>query len=230
MSGTQVVLAAAVAAVVIFAVLVAMGREESQREKARLREVREWTDAHGWTFASGNPRPPWRNRPPREGLELGLLLEGQVGGHDATIACGAYDVQRASANLGFGNKRIHTAAYQLTVLTVRAEDGTPEMEIRERGLGVELMRSLARNATDADAFDARFEVMPPEARGRLTEEAIQAHLDGVVPAWSVRSGEIMAVLPGRTRAEDLDACLAVLERLGEIVATTWDAPGPGEER
>ncbi|WP_026415740.1 hypothetical protein [Actinomadura oligospora] len=223
MSGTQLVLAAAVAAIVIFAAAGGMAYAQSRGEKARLRGVREWADAHGWAFADENLRPPWRGRPPHENLRLGLLLGGRVGERDATIACGSYDVRRTVAAAD-GAERGETATYHLTVLTVQAEDGTPDMEVRERGLGAKLMGSLARNATDADAFDARFEVEPPEARGRLRETAVQAHLDSEIPAWSVRDGEITAVLPGRTRAEYLDGHVATLERLGEIVATTRIAP------
>ncbi|MEV5575007.1 hypothetical protein AB0L06_33640 [Spirillospora sp. NPDC052269] len=227
MSGTQTVLAAAAVAVMIFAVAGGMVYARNQVDKARLRGVREWADAHGWAFTDENPRPPWHDRPPQEDFRLGLLLEGQVDGRDATIGCGSYDV-RKSVGGADGSKRSQNVTYHLTVLTVRAEDGTPDMEVRERGLGAKLMASLARNATDADAFDARFEVEPPEARGRLSAVAVQAHLDSEIPAWNVRDGEITAVLPGRTRAEDLDGHVAMLRRLGEIVATTGNAAASPE--
>ncbi|RMI39618.1 hypothetical protein EBO15_29060 [Actinomadura harenae] len=208
----------AAAAAAILAVAGRVAYRRNQGEKARLREVREWADTHGWAFTGENPRPPWQDRSPHENVTLGYLLEGRVADRDATIGSGAYVVPKTIA-AGDGSKRGETATYHLTVLTVRAGDGTPDMEIQARGLGAKLMGSLAQNATDADAFDARFEVRPPEARGRLSGAGVQALLDSEVPAWSVRDGEIMAVLPGTTRAEDLDGHVAVLSRLTEIVRT-----------
>ncbi|WP_158588130.1 hypothetical protein [Actinomadura logoneensis] len=240
MSETQWGLWATAVAVTIIAVAGGAAYARSQGEKARLRGLREWADVHGWTVTDGDIAPSWRDRVPFEDFRLDLLLRGELDGRPAAVGSGSCTVRkppgpaagtsgpatRAGGASAEGTSATATAAapgrgeaatYRLTVLTVQGDPATPDMEVRERGLGAKLMESLAADATDEDAFEARFEIVPAEARGRLSDAAVQAHLDSEVPAWSVRGGEIMALLPGEPRAADLDGHLAVLRRLTEIV-------------
>ncbi|MEV4255356.1 hypothetical protein AB0J52_19565 [Spirillospora sp. NPDC049652] len=226
MSETQWGLWAAAVAVAILGVVGGAAYARSQGEKARLRGLREWAAAHGWTVADGHAGVPWRDRVPFETFRPGIVLLGEVDGRPASVGGGSYSV-RKTVGLADGAERSETATYHLTVLTVRGEHGTPDMEIRGRGLGAKLMESLAAH-TAADAFEARFEVVPDEARGRLSDAAVQAHLDSEVPAWSVRDGEIMAVLPGKPHAEELDGHLDVLRRLTAVVPAADGTPAPPE--
>ncbi|MFC4910411.1 hypothetical protein [Actinomadura gamaensis] len=155
------------------------------------------------------------------GAAAGAAADAAPGaGADAGGRTGAAEAGSGAAGAGTGPAgvgRSEAVTYHLTVLTVRIGDGAADMEVRERGLGAKLMGSLAGTPTDADAFDARFEIEPAEARARLSDEAVQAHLDSEVPAWSLRDGVVMTVLPGRTRPQDLDGHIALLRRLAEIV-------------
>lgn len=200
------------AAAAVTLLTVAIVRANTRVERRRLDALYAWTMANGWQLQEGDVPTYWRQRLAHlSRFRIRRQAHAIVRGLPVTAADCHYTVHSTD---GQGNSTSNDVS--ITVWVARLPGGWPDIEVRGRGLGSRMLRSLGRPSAIESGhpeFDQRFQVDaadPRAAHALLSPALVDAHLRGQAPQWSLHRGELVITQTGRLTP---DAILPGVERL-----------------
>lgn len=219
---------AVVVALVILAV--AIGR---RRERERRDDLHRWAANHGWTLVP-HPAVDWSTRlPGRNARGVTLALTGPLWGRRASVADYSYtETTSTSTSDGQGGTTHGTQSttHHHTVLVVHLERPSPYLGIQPRGTLAKWGRALFGTgaALGREQFDKNFQVVgePGASPYPLSEALLTAHVEGVVPPWTLQGTDLMATSPGRLKdPETIPQLIGPLYRVADLLSGR--VPGSG---
>lgn len=198
-------------------VLLVAGSTVLSARRRRAERLLAWARANGWILTE---RPPadWARRLPggnRNGV--GPALSGHARGRPVTVAeYSVTDVRTTTVTDGVGGVATSDTpvAHFYIVVVTRVLRPLPDIDVEPRtgvarlfpGDGSPPRAGLARvfpgdgSPSGDPRFDRAFRLRtadPAAIPAWCTAPLIQAHLDGLVPAWTLTGAELMTVEPGR---------------------------------
>ncbi|MET8779712.1 hypothetical protein AB0H49_28930 [Nocardia sp. NPDC050713] len=168
-----------------------------RRRRAAGQTFSEWGTPHGWRFEMA-PLVPWTARlPGRNPTGLGATLTGELGGHQVTVADYSYQTSAWNGQI------VHTTTHRFVVVVVLLERPYPPVAVVDVAALSEPGSALFSDVpvtTGHRDFDHRFRVTAVDtnyARLLVGPQLIAAHLEGVVPRWSLAGHELLSYQTGR---------------------------------
>lgn len=200
-AGGLLVCVAVPVAVVVLAVVLGRRRERERREA-----LQAWASANGWTIVS-RPDVDWSSRlPGRNRRGVTLALTGPLWGRRASVADYSYtETSTTSTPDGQGGATHGTRSttHHFTVLVVHLDRPSPYLGVQPRGTLSKWGRALfgAGATLGHERFDKDFRVVgePAGSPYPLSPALLAAHVDGVVPAWTLQGTDLMTCTPGRLK-------------------------------
>ncbi|WP_117209264.1 hypothetical protein [Allorhizocola rhizosphaerae] len=218
-------------------VLVAIGLISAAVSRARDRryaeQVSAWAAGLGWRFREGGGGT-WTGRMP-QGIRNGvrLLVEGSHHGYPVSIAHYWWQTREnhpvTRTTYVNGQTRTETrwetriVNHDATVHIVHLPEQLASVTVTDRGLGSRMARALgmSKSADVGDAeFDRRFRVETDDPAGMalMTHELVRAHVDAIVPLWSVDGRDLLSVQDNaRLRTDTALAYLDGLVRVADLL-------------
>jgi hypothetical protein len=171
-------------------VVLSAARKQQQRATDAFQA---WALHSGWQLYVGDVPTPWRDRLSHlRRFYIRRLVRGTARGLAVAAADCGYEEQGVVVD---GVQQ--TNHRDLAVFTALLPGMWPDIEVRPRGLGSRIMRSLGVRAaidTGYPAFDQRFLVEvhdPSVVPALLSPGLVDAHVRGQAPPWSIRGGELL---------------------------------------
>lgn len=218
--GTAVVLVVVVVAVVAVLITVSLAMDRKYRAA-----VSAWAAAQGWRYREGGGGPWAARLPSGNARKVRLQVEG-FRGHPVTVAHYQYDTTSTSSSTGADGhttRSTSTTTHHLTVFVVHLPFSCPPIAVERRGLGSRIARGVGYRdglATGVEEFDRHFRVRagdPALVAALITPALVRAHLDGVVPEWSLAGTDLMSRTAGRIKVESVFRHLDPLLRVADLL-------------
>lgn len=202
--------------------------------EADQKRLREWAAAREWPIVDPPRGGPWLAVLPERGRgELRLELRARIdsaGGRPATVAWYTWTTTTRGTDLN-GASTTQRRTHHATVYVTESPRSLPDLAIVHRGIGSSIARSLGLSGgadTGLADFDEHFRVDTDSGRdvvGLLPPELLEAMLEGSVPPWACRAGELVVWSEDRFDSERVDQMLPAVGRLVELIGS-----GQGEWR
>jgi hypothetical protein len=209
----------------VIGIAVAAGAAARHRDLNRQAGLQQWATRHGWAFVT-RPAVDWGRRlPGRNGDGVALSLAGTQGGRRVSVAEYSHtETGVGSAPDGNGGTTTTTTTntrhYVVTV--VHLDRPSAVLGVQPRSAVSKLGRALFNTGSEighAD-FDKQFTVVgdPAAAAYRISPALIAAHLDGVVPSWSLSGTDLLSWRAGRIDTPDrIPELAAPLVRVADLL-------------
>ena len=195
MRGAELGVAAAIcltAFVALMVLLVVAGRRRARR---RWAELHQWAQANGWSLTA-NPAVDWPSRLPggnKRGVSLALY--GRMWGRPTSL--GEYSYTTTSTT----GTNTTTTTHAFVVVVVHLDRPCGYLGVQPRGVLSRWGRALfgTGSAIGHEQFDKSHQVVgdPATAAYPLSPALIAAHVEGVVPPWTVYGHDLLTFYPGR---------------------------------
>lgn len=222
--GAAVVLVvfAVLAVLAVLAVVIVVSLAADRKYRAT---VSAWAAAQGWRYREGGGGPWAARLPAGNARKVRLQVEG-FRGHPVTVAHYQYDTTSTSSGTdanGHHTTSTTTTTHHLAVFVVHLPFGYPPIAVERRGLGSRIARGVGYRdglATGVEEFDRRFRVRahdPALVPALITPALVRAHLDGVVPEWSLAGADLMSTAEGRIKVESVFRHLDPLLRVAALL-------------
>ncbi|MBP2334011.1 hypothetical protein JOF41_000189 [Saccharothrix coeruleofusca] len=218
----SVVVMIAFAVLAVAALLIAAGVAADRKYRAT---VSAWAAAQGWRYREGGGGPWTACLPRGDARKVRLQVEG-FRHYPVTVAHYQYDTTSTSSKTdmnGQSTRSTSTTTHHLTVHVVHLPFTYPPIAVRRRGLGSRIARGAGYRdgkATGDEEFDRRFRVRvddPAVVPALITPALVRAHLDGVVPEWSLAGADLVSTSTGRIRVESVFSGLDPLLRVADLL-------------
>jgi hypothetical protein len=174
----------------VVGLIIAAAKKQQQRTNDAFHA---WALNSGWQLYVGDVPTPWRDRLSHlRRFYIRRLVRGTARGLAVAAADCGYEKQGAIVD---GVQQMDRR--DLAVFTALLPGRWPDIEVRPRGLGSRVMRSLGARAqigTGYPAFDQRFHVEtqdPGVVPALLSPALVDAHVRDQAPPWSIRGGELL---------------------------------------
>ena len=230
-----VILGGMLACMAVVAALVALAVASGRRrERERRAGLQQWAPAHGWTLVP-HPAVDWSARlPGRNARGVTLALTGPLWGRRASVADYSYtETSPTSTSDGQGGTTHGTQSttHHHTVLVVHLERPSPYVGIQPRGTLSKWSRALfgAGAALGHEQFDKNFRVVgePSASPYPLSAALLTAHIEGVVPAWTLQGTDLIATSPGRLKdPATIPHLIGPLYRVADLLTGRPPVAGP----